>query len=87
MILEEASERKTLLISFADSSVSRRRPLSLRPCHATTRFRMPIKLTSLRQERNDCPGRGQIEFERHVIRCKVTRNWHISDFPAAITAA
>lgn len=57
--LEEASERKTLLISFADSSVSRARssipPLSpLSPlasdCHATTRFRMPIKLTSLRQE-------------------------------------
>lgn len=54
MILEEASERKTLLISFADSSVSRIRliPSFSLPStrHATTRFRMPIKLTSLRQE-------------------------------------
>ena len=55
MILEEASERKTLLISFADSSVSRTRPISpfslpLSLTRHATRFRMPIKLTSLRQE-------------------------------------
>jgi len=32
---------------------------------------MPIKLTSLRQK--ETIGSRQIEFERHVIRCKVTR--------------
>lgn len=73
MILEEASERKTLLISFADSSVSRTRPISpFSPSppplnrHATTRFRMPIKLTSLRQEETIAP---RVETNRIRAPC------------------